>query len=58
MASPTSPLALTTPSLTVLQSRPVQLPNGQQGDPRPRTAKDPSVPVTATGRGRLVDIVV
>lgn len=58
MPSPTPPLALTAPFLTVLQSRPSQLPNGHPDDPKQRTAKDLSAPVAVTGRGKLVDIVV
>jgi hypothetical protein len=59
MPSPTTPpLALTAPSLTVLQSRTSPQPNGKQPDDQAqRTAKDAPAP-GLTGRGRLVDIVV
>jgi hypothetical protein len=59
MPSPTPPLALTAPSLSVLQSRTSPQPNGQQpDDQKQKAAKDASVPVNSTGRGRLVDIIV
>jgi hypothetical protein len=60
MPSPTTPpLALTVPSLTVLQSRTSPQPNGRQADDaqQQRAAKDTPPPGVA-GRGRLVDIVV
>lgn len=58
MPSPTTPpLALTAPSLTVLQSRTSPQPHGKQPDDPQRTAKDTPAP-GVTGRGRLVDIIV
>jgi hypothetical protein len=60
MASPTPPLALSPPSLALLQTRSPALPGKEQ---QPETGAAPTsgqVPATLLtgGRGRLVDILV
>lgn len=64
MASPTPPLALSPPSLAVLQTRMPAQPNNSQGQPQGRSQPDAKNPgpvpaaLMAGGRGRLVDILV
>ncbi len=57
MATPTLPIALSVPSLTVLQSR-TNTSSNRQDDEAARSGRDNAAPPAATGRGRLIDIVV
>lgn len=62
MASPTPPLALSPPSLAVLQTRNSAQPNHGQPQEQPQSgSKNPGqapAALVAGGRGRLVDILV